>query len=92
MNECACQGELLLHSAGEPVSKSAAKRQEPGERKKLLPPVLEIMDAMDARKELHVLIHREVPVETKALGKIADLLLSPWQIAPEVAAHDADGP
>ena len=80
VDEGAGQGELLFHASGQLLGEPAAEGEEPGEGEELFPAILELPNSVDPGEELDVLVHREVPVEGKALGEVADLLLDPWKV------------
>ena len=90
MDERARQGKLLFHPAGQPIRQPPAEGDEAREGEQLVASFLETFHAVDPRKELDVLVHREIAVQAEPLRQVADTVLDPGRIAGSIAAEELE--
>lgn len=89
VDEGACQGDALLHSAGESVHRVAGPIGQLAEGDHVVDPAIEAVRLMGRGEEGDVGPGREVVVEGGGLGHVADLPAQRGGVLDGVDAHDA---
>ena len=88
MQQGAHQRQLLLHAAGEIRGLALAERLHARHAEQALDQrlALGLRDPEQVGVEVHVLVDREIAVESEALGHVADLILDGVELASHVVA------